>query len=88
MAKDAAKYVKEEEDGWLFQCPVTDGTCGADGVGFRSSQWPRKSDAVARGNEHIAEHKGEGVTSSLDEFRAARGLQKDPEAGVVTVKDL
>ena len=88
MAK-VEQFVSEGEDGWDFQCPVTDGSCGADGVGFRSTGWPRKADAVARGQQHVAEHKGEGVAQTLDDFRKARGLHVDSDGKAqITAGDL
>jgi hypothetical protein len=89
MSVNLNDYVaKDEEAGtWALRCPVTDGTCGGDGQSFTSTGWPTKATAHARLVEHVAEHKGEGVMSSLEEFRAKHGLTVDAE-GVVTVKDL
>lgn len=91
MSSKAEKYVSPNLDGgWDLQCPVTDGSCGSDGVGFRSTGWPRKGDAVARMEQHIAEHKGGPATQSLDEFRKARGLyvDNDGKAQIITPEDL
>lgn len=88
MAK-VEQYVSEGEDGWDFQCPVTDGSCGSDGVGFRSTGWPRKGDAVARGAQHVAEHKSGEPSQSLEEFRKARGLHVDSDGKAqITAEDL
>jgi hypothetical protein len=56
-------------------------------VPFSSSGWPTKKSATARGAEHFAEHKGEGVMSELHEFREAQGLVVNGD-GSVSVKDL
>jgi hypothetical protein len=81
--------VTEGEGGWDFACPVTDGSCGdpAAGTSFTSTGWPTKKTATARGQEHFDEHLGNGVTSSLEDFRAKHGLTVDA-TGVVTAKDL
>jgi hypothetical protein len=93
---------QSKEGGWDIQCPVTDGTCGAGGVGFRSTGWPSKKVAVARAEQHFAEHRwAEKVAAgevedgeeppraqTLEDFRAAHGLTVDPETGVVSFKDL
>lgn len=71
------KAVSKGDDGWDFACPGVQGSpCGdpATGVSFTSTGWPTKASATERGREHFAEHKGEGVTSSLEEFRAKHGL--------------
>jgi hypothetical protein len=78
-------------DGWDFQCPGIQGSpCGdpAAGVPFRSTGWPTKATATARGAEHFAEHKGEGVTSSLEEFRAKHELGVDDNGHAVSLEDL
>lgn len=65
-----------DDESWTFQCPGIEGSgCGVPGgVPFISSGWPSKKVAQARGAQHFAEHKGEAVTPSLDEFRAEHGL--------------
>lgn len=77
---------RNDDQGWDFTCPVfTNATCG-----FQSVGWPTKEIAVDRAREHFGEHKGEGVTSSLDEFRAKHGLTDKgtlPD-GAVRVEDL
>lgn len=84
-----ADAVQEGDSGWDFVCPITDGTCGSEGVPFTSRQWPTKATARARLDEHIAEHKGEGTMSSLEEFRDKHGLSVNADgSAVVTVKDL
>lgn len=76
-------------DGWDVECPVTDGTCGADGKPFTSTGWPTKASAVARAEEHFAEHRGETVMSTLEDFRAEHGLDVDKGGkAVVSAKDL
>lgn len=87
MSVNLDKCVTKDGDTWALRCPITDGTCGGNGEPFTSTEWPTKASARARLDEHIAEHKGEGPMSSLEEFRAKHGLTVDAE-GVVTVKDL
>jgi hypothetical protein len=83
-----ASVTKADDGTWTFQCPgPADSPCGADGVPFSSSGWPTKKAATARGAEHFAEHKGEGVMSELHEFREAQGLVVNND-GSVSVKDL
>ena len=80
-----------EGGGYDFVCPVTDGTCGdpASGETFRSTGWPTKAAALARAEEHAAEHKGEGAMSTLDDFRAKHGVGVDGDGkAVVSAKDL
>src|SRR4051794_6632681 len=76
MGKILDDAVTQAKDGtWTFQCPGIAGSpCGDKGVGFVSAEWPTKKTATARGEEHLDEHKGLGVTSSLEEFRAKHGL--------------
>lgn len=92
MAIDLNRFVtKADDDTWTLTCPVTDGTCGdrETGVPFTSSEWPTKKLARARLDEHVAEHKGEGVMSSLEEFRRKHGLHVNADGkAVVTAKDL
>lgn len=81
-----------KEAGYDFVCPVNDGTCGdrVAGVSFSSTGWPTRAIAEARGEEHFAEHKGEGTVSTLEEFRAKHGLapSADGQRALVTAKDL
>lgn len=81
---------KDEETGtWKFECvkPV-DSPCGIPGgPGFVSSGWPTKKSALARGEQHFAEHRGEGTVQQMHEFLADQGLGVD-ERGGVFVKDL
>jgi hypothetical protein len=65
--------VAETDAGWDFVCPVTDGTCGANGTPFTSTGWPSKKTALARGQEHLDDHAGTPM-SSLEAFRAKHGL--------------
>ena len=74
---------KNEQGTWDYECVGRPG-CGDAGVGFRSTGWPRKADAEARGKEHEAQPhmpgEGDGTHEpmrDLDTFRAARGLNPD-----------
>ena len=74
----------EDVDGQFdFGCPVF--KCE-----FTSKGWPTRAIAEARGAQHFSEHKGEGITPSLEEFRAEHGLSQDGTlpADAITVKDL
>lgn len=96
MSRLLDKAVTKGEDGYGFVCPVTDGTCGTlradpeNGSPFVSTGWPTKAIARARLDEHVAEHKGEGDMSTLEEFRGKHGLTgtADGKRAVVTAKDL
>jgi hypothetical protein len=78
-----------EDDRWDFQCPGIQGSpCGDKGVPFRSTGWPTRVTATERGREHFAEHKGEGVTSSLEEFRAKHGLGVNTDGHAVTLEEI
>lgn len=87
MSKRLDESVSKGDGAWDFRCPVTDGSCGTNGVGFTSTGWPTKETALARGAQHFAEHKGEGVSQSLEDFRAEHGLTVDAD-GVVRGSDL
>ena len=80
---------KQADDTWTFQCPgVADSPCGqTGGAPFSSSGWPTKKSATARGTQHFAEHKGEGVMQELHDFRVDQGLTVNDD-GSVSVKDL
>lgn len=74
---------KNDQGTWDYECPRTAG-CGANGVPFRSTGWPRKSDAEARGEEHEDQPHLPGDPPAkgapmrdLDQFRADRGLNAD-----------
>jgi hypothetical protein len=85
------KAVSKDADGrWDFQCPGVQGSpCdGGSGRPFHSDGWPTKATATARGAEHFAEHKGEGVTSTLEEFRAKHKLGVDAGGNAVRLEDL
>jgi hypothetical protein len=87
------KCVTKADDGtWTFQCPGVKGDRCApidgDAPGWRSSGWPTKKLALARGREHFDEHRGLGAASSLEEFRAKHGLVVDDQTGAVTLADL
>ena len=79
--------VKEVDGAWTFICPVTSGCGDVDG-GFVSSGWPTKKVAKARGQQHFDEHKGLGLSRSLEEFRREHGLVVQQLTGAVTVGDL
>ncbi len=87
-SKALREAVRAGEGGtWDFACPVLEGRglCG-----FTSTRWPSRQAAEARGAQHFAEHKGEGLMPSLDEFRRTQGLNHDgtlPD-GAVRVEDL
>lgn len=70
--------VSSPDDGetYEFRCPGVQGSpCGGDDLpGFVSTGWPSKKVATARGQQHFAEHKGEGAMPPLHEFRAEHGL--------------
>lgn len=75
---------KQKDDTWTFQCPGVSGDpCGP----FVSSAWPTKKAATARGAQHFAEHKGEGVAQEMGEFIKDQGLVVNDD-GSVSVKDL
>lgn len=80
---------QEKDDSWTFQCPGVSGSlCGSpDGPPFSSKGWPSKKAATARGEQHFAEHKGEGVMPPLHEFRKEQGLVVNDD-GSVSVEDL
>lgn len=87
------KSVSKNEAGtWDFQCPgPVDDPCGTvreGGPGFRSSGWPTKKVALSRGEQHFAEHKGEGPAMDMHEFMALHSLQVTPAGDVVRVEDL
>ena len=69
--------VTEADNGtFTFECPTVWGSpCGnpATGRGFVSSGWADQYHAKARGEEHLAEHKGEPMPS-LEEFRVRIGI--------------
>lgn len=70
------------EDGWDFQCPKTDGSCGDAEASFRSTGWRTRDLAEKRGQQHLDEHDGGDAMPSLDIFRIENGLQDadQPEA--------
>lgn len=72
-----------DEDGWDFQCPVTDGTCGnqAEKVPFSSTGWPTRAFAEERGQQHFDEHNGEGAMQELHDFRQERGITQVSDDG-------
>lgn len=90
MASLLDKAVTREGGSWGFVCPVTDGSCGSDGIGFRSTGWPTKEIAADRLDQHVSEHRTGHVAMSLDDFRAKWGLTPtaDGQRAVVTAKDL
>lgn len=81
--------VSQGDAGWDFNCPGVQGSpCGADGVPFASTSWPTKATAIARGAEHFAEHKGDGVMSTLEDFRAKHNLGVTDDGAAVTLEEL
>jgi hypothetical protein len=56
-----------KEGTWTFQCPGVQGSkCGDDGVPFRSTEWPTREVAAARGLEHFNDHKlGEEIAAAI-----------------------
>lgn len=90
----ASKRVEEavtqsKDKTWSFECPVNDGTCGANGVSFITTDWPTKAVALARAEEHVADHKGKAPMSTLEEFREKHGLSVNADGkAVVTAKDI
>lgn len=62
---------KYDGDGtWRYVCGRPSG-CGTPEAGpFTSSGWPSKAVALARGEQHEAEHEGGTPMPSLDVFRA------------------
>ena len=70
MAKVLDDAVTQEKDGtWTFQCPgILNSLCGDHGVPFRSTLWPTKKTAAARGAEHFSDHK---LGAEIIEARAA-----------------
>ncbi len=82
------KAVSKSGEAWDFACPGIKGSkCGDLGVPFASTGWPTKATATARGAQHFAEHKGEGVSQSLEDFRADQGLVVNDD-GSVSLKDI
>lgn len=84
------KAVSKSDTGWEFSCPGVQGSpCGEPGgAPFASTGWPTKASATERGREHFAEHRGEGVASSLEEFRAKHGLGVNDDGKAVSLEDL
>lgn len=81
------KAVTKDGETWGFQCPGVKGDrCGED-VPFASTGWPTKKSAAARGAQHFAEHKGDGVMQEIGEFRKDQGLVVADD-GSVSVEDL
>lgn len=90
MADILSRSVGRSPDGetWDFQCPSVAGSpCGGEGGPFSSTGWPTRKVAEARGRQHFDEHKGLGVSQSLEEFRADQGLVVADD-GSVSVEDL
>lgn len=88
----AKQVTGNKADGYDFNCPVTDGSCGTRGedpnTPFHSDGWPTRELAELRGLQHYAEHRGEGAMPDLDEFRSAAGLQVKDGRAVVRTEDL
>lgn len=92
MAKILDDAVTQSENGlWDFRCPgFSDSRCGAGGVPFYSTGWPTQKTALARGNDHLNEHKLGEETRALDQFRADEGVEVGDLAATsgLSVKDL
>lgn len=93
MSRILQDSVTQTDDGsWTFQCPgIANSLCGDPGTGqpFHSAGWPSKKIAMARGDQHFAEHKGDGPMASLDDFRAEHGLTPhDDGTRAVRLEDL
>jgi hypothetical protein len=93
MSKILDKSVTKVDDNtYDFVCPGVEGSpCGEpgqDSPNFASTGWPTKAAALARGAEHFAEHKGEGVMSELVDFRAKHKLGVNSDGKAVKVEDL
>lgn len=94
MSKVLDEAVTSTDDGetWDFRCPGIDGSpCGdpATGQPFSTIGWPTKKIAQARGAEHFAEHKGHGLMSTIEDFRAAHGLVSHADGiRAVRIEDL
>ena len=96
MSKILDEAVSENDGTWDFQCPGVSGDpCwNADGLPFRSSGWPTKKSATARGAQHLAEHKANltpdsepAPMQSMDDFIREQGLVVNDD-GSVSVEDL
>jgi len=90
VSKILDSAVTNSGDAWDFQCPGVEGSpCGdpATGQPFVSTGWPTKKAATARGEQHLAEHRGEDAMQELDEFRRDQGLVVADD-GTVSVEDL
>jgi len=80
-----------DEAGWDFVCPVDEDPqqCGDQETGekFKSTGWPTRKTAEARGQIHFDEHTGEGKPVSLEDFRKEHGLvvSDDGKRATVTV---
>lgn len=68
----ASAVTKNDEGSWDLVCPRTSG-CAP----FVSTRWPTKASAQARLDEHLAEHDERKPMSTLEDFRAAHGLEVD-----------
>ena len=89
MSKVLDKAVTGSSDaGWDFSCPGVQGSPCGDEVPFASTGWPSKKVALARGQEHFDEHKGDGVMSSLDDFRTKHKLGVTDDGVAVSLEDL
>lgn len=55
MPNTKQSVTRSDNDLWDFNCPHTSG-CGDDAGPFRSTGWPTRQAATARGQEHLDEH--------------------------------
>lgn len=92
MGKVLDKAVSVGPEGYDFQCPGVKGSlCGDLAVGgkpFVSTGWPTKKAALARGEQHFAEHRGDGPMQMLEDFRADQGLAVNAKGQAVDLGDL
>jgi hypothetical protein len=88
--------VTSDGETWDFQCPGVQGDpChGVDGRAFRSTRWPTKKAATARGAQHLAEHKANlepeaeaQLMQPMQEFIRDQGLVVNDD-GSVSVEDI
>lgn len=92
MAKILDAAVSQSENGmWDFRCPgFSDSRCGAGGIPFYSTAWPTKKAAMARGFDHLNEHKIGEETRELGQFRTDENIEVGDlaEMSGLSVKDI
>jgi hypothetical protein len=85
------KSVAKNDDGtWDFRCPgPVDSLCGVPGgERFKSTGWPSKKVALARGQQHFDEHRGKKAMPQMHHFMAEHGLTTTEQGEVVRLEDL